>query len=175
MLIDKPLTASRITVRNYKNTDLSYMTAMWFDEKNGKYMSDPTAEYVDSEYQKALDNLENNPNGYYLTVVLNDSNDVIGSACIFPDEKCEVFDIGYCIHKIFWGRKLGSELLTLIIQWIKSHGGREITAEVAKENIASNKLLVKNGFEIKQESRFKKYKMNVWFDSYIYSLNCKNL
>ena len=42
MLIEEPLTSSKITVRNYQKTDLPYLTAMQFDEQNGKYMSDPT-------------------------------------------------------------------------------------------------------------------------------------
>ena len=109
MLIEKSLTSSRITVRNYQKSDLPYLTAMWFDEVNGKYMSDPTVEYVDSDFQKALGCLENNPDGYYLTVVLNCSDRIIGSACIFPDKKKEIFDIGYCIHKDYWGKKFGSE------------------------------------------------------------------
>ncbi len=65
MLIEKSLTSSRITVRNYQKSDLPYLTAMWFDEVNGKYMSDPTVEYVDSDFQKALGCLENNPDGYF--------------------------------------------------------------------------------------------------------------
>ena len=38
MLIEKPLVSSRITVRNYQKSDLPYLTAMWFDKENGKYM-----------------------------------------------------------------------------------------------------------------------------------------
>uniref|UniRef100_UPI003F68FFF0 hypothetical protein n=1 Tax=Anaerocaecibacter muris TaxID=2941513 RepID=UPI003F68FFF0 len=77
MLIEKPLVSSRITVRNYKKSDLPYLTAMWFDKENGKYMSDTTVEYVDSDFKKALDSLEDSPNGYYLTVVLNSSDEII--------------------------------------------------------------------------------------------------
>ena len=172
MLIEKPLISSRITVRNYQKKDLPYLTEMWFDKVNGKYMSDPTIEYVDSDFQKALDGLENNPDGYYLTIVLNGSNEIIGSACIFPDEKKEIFDIGYCIHKNYWRKRFGSELLTLIVTWIRNNGGIEITAEVAQDNIASNRLLTNNGFKIKKKSQFKKYKMNISFDSYIYTFSC---
>ncbi len=174
MLIEKSLTSSRITVRNYRKSDLPYLTAMWFDKENGKYLSDPTAEYVDSDFQKALDSLEDSPNGYYLTVVLNDSDKIIGSACIFPDEKKEIFDIGYCIHKDYWGKRFGSELLALTVNWIRNNGGIEITAEVAQDNIASNKLLTNNGFKIKKKLQFKKYKMNICFNSYIYTFNCAN-
>ena len=123
MQIEKPLVSSRITVRNYQKSDLPYLTAMWFDKENGKYMSDPTAEYVDSDFQKALDSLEDSPNGYYLTVVLNSSDEIIGSACIFPDEKKEIFDIGYCVHKGYWGKRFGSELLALIVTLIRNNGG----------------------------------------------------
>ena len=174
MLIEKPLVSSRITVRNYQKSDLPYLTAMWFDKENGKYMSDPTAEYVDNDFQKALDSLEDSPNGYYLTVVLNSSDEIIGSACIFPDEKKEIFDIGYCVHKDYWGKRFGSELLALIVTLIRNNGGIEITAEVAQDNIASNRLLAKNGFKIKKKSQFKKYKMNICFNSYIYTFSCAN-
>ncbi len=172
MQIEKSLTSSRITVRNYQKSDLPYLTAMWFDGENGKYMSDPTAEYVDSDFQKALDDLENNPDGYYLTVVLNGSDKIMGSACIFPDGNRKIFDIGYCIHKDYWGKRFGSELLALIVAWIRGNGGIEITAEVAQDNIASNSLLANNGFKIKKKSQFKKYKMDICFNSYIYSFNC---
>ena len=170
MLIEKPLSASRITIRNYQKADLPFLTAMWFDEENGKYLSDPTQEYVDSVYQAALDGLEDNPNGYYLTVVLNTSGQTIGSCFIFPDSKNESFDIGYCIHKNFWGKGLGKELISLLIDWVRDHGGVEITAEAAKENIASNQLLINTGFQVIRKSEFKKYNMDICYESLIYSL-----
>ena len=174
MLIEKTLSASRITIRNYQRTDLPFLTAMWFDEENGKYLSDPTREYVDSTYQTALDGLEDNPNGYYLTVVLNNSRKIIGSCCIFPDDKNESFDIGYCIHKNYWGRGLGKELILLIVNWVYDQGGIEITAEAAKENIASNCLLINAGFKIIRESKFKKYNMDICYESFIYRLSFEN-
>ena len=48
-----------------------------------------------------------------------------------------------------------------------NNGGIEITAEVAQDNIASNRLLTNNGFKIKKKSQFKKYKMNISFDGFI--------
>ena len=42
------------------------------------------------------------------------------------------------------------------------------TAEVAKDNIASCKLLEKFNFKIKKESSYKKYHMNIEFKSYIF-------
>lgn len=170
MKIENPLAGARITIRNYQKKDLPFMTAMWFDEENGKYLSDPTAEYVDSVYQKALDALEDSPNGYYLTVLLNDSGEMIGSCCVFPDDEKEVFDIGYCIHKDRWRRGFGRELVSLIVDWVHEQGGTEITAEAAKENIASNRLLMDMGFKVAGESKFKKYNMDIYYESLVYRL-----
>lgn len=173
MQIEGTLSTPRITVRNYQRADLPHLSAMWFDAENGKYLSDPTNEYVDDKYQAALDGLEDSSYGYYLTVVLNDSGEVIGSCFLFPDEKKERFDIGYCIHKNYWRQGYGTELLHLIVLWAREHGAVEITAEAAKENIASSLLLKKLGFEVVRESSFKKYNMNIEYESYIYRLTLK--
>lgn len=64
MKIDKTIHGQRIVIRNYEKSDLSFVTGMWLDEENGKYMSDPTAAYVDEVFQKALETLEESRFGY---------------------------------------------------------------------------------------------------------------
>lgn len=175
MLIKNPLRAAKITLRNYKKADMPYVTAMWFDDENGKYMIDPTKECVDSKYRSALDKLEDSEDGYYLTAVSNDSNEIVGSCCIFPDEKRECFDIGYCIRKDHWRKGLGTEVISLVIDWVIEQGGTQITAEVAKENVASCRLLQKNGFKVLRDASFKKYNMDISYDSYVFALDCKDV
>ena len=170
MQIEKPLSTSRITIRNYQKADLPFLCEMWFDKENGKYLSDPTKEYIDDKYQAALDGLEDSPYGYYLTVVLNDSQTIIGSCCIFPDEQKESFDIGYCIHKNDWRKGYGSEVLLSVINWVRDRGGKEITAEAAKENVPSNRMLQKHGFTVIRQSKFQKYNMDIEYESNIYGL-----
>ncbi len=91
MRIDNVLIGQRIIIRNYEKSDLDFLTGMWFDEENGKYMSDPTAEYVDEVFQKALDTLGESQFGYYLVITLADTMESIGSFCIFPDEDKKVY------------------------------------------------------------------------------------
>lgn len=93
MRIDNVLIGQRIIIRNYDKSDLDFLTGMWFDEENGKYMSDPTAEYVDEVFQKALDTLGESKFGYYLVIALADTMESIGSFCIFPDADKKVYDI----------------------------------------------------------------------------------
>ncbi len=171
MKIEHPLLGKRICLRNYTESDLAFLTDMWFDEENGKYMSDPTREYVDEAYQKALDTLGESQDGYYLVIELADTKERIGSACMFPDEEKKVYDIGYCIHKSKWKQGYGGEAIALMLAWLKAHGAEKVTAEVAVNNIPSNLLLRKFGFEVEKETEFKKYNMDVSFHSRIYAKN----
>lgn len=170
MKLKQDMIGTRIRLRNYKKADLSFCTGMWLDEVNGKYLSDPTSEHADEIYQKALDTLEDSKYGYYLIAELLNTKEKIGTACIFPDEKNR-YDIGYCIHKTKWKQGYGSEVISLLLSWLQEQGADEVTGEVAADNIASNKLLQKSGFHITKETRFKKYNMDITFDSYIYSRN----
>lgn len=169
MKIDKTIHGQRIVIRNYEKSDLDFVTGMWLDEENGKYMSDPTAAYVDEVFQKALETLDESRFGYYLIIKSANTGERIGSFSVFPDEDRKVYDIGYCIHKAHWKKGYGSEAMAVMLDWIAAQGAEKVTAEVAADNAASNALLRKFGFEIEQQTAFQKYNMDMRFDSYIYS------
>lgn len=168
MKLDRELRGGRIVVRSYRKADLPFLTGMWFDAENGKYMSDPTAEYVDEVYRDILDDLENSTDGYYLVAELADTGEPVASAGIFPVGE-GTYDIGYCVHRRFWRQGYGSEIVSLLLGWLREHGAKKVTAEVAVENTASNRLLQKFGFVVERKSRFSKYRMDVHFDSVIYA------
>ena len=170
MKLKQPLSSPRIVLRNYEKADLPFSVGMWLDAENGKYLSDPTPAFVDAAYQKALEELQDSQEGYYLIAQERNTGARLGTCCLFPDESRKVYDIGYCIHKNFWKQGYGTEMLGLIIQWVKDQGGTAITGEVAVENAASNALLRKLGFQVAQETQFRKYHMEVIFPSYLYRL-----
>lgn len=169
MRIEKPIRGNRIRIRNYEKSDLDFVTGMWLDEVNGKYLSDPTADHVDAAFQKALDSLSDSQSGYYLIIEHNEQGNRIGSFSVFPDEDGKVCDIGYCIHRDYWRNGFGSEALALILGWMKERGAEKVTAEVAVQNAASNALLRKFHFEVQTETSFDKYNMGIRFDSFIYA------
>lgn len=68
MRISNPIQGGRIRIRNYEATDLDFVTGMWFDEENGKYLSDPTRDFVDEAFQRALDELPDSKLGYYFVI-----------------------------------------------------------------------------------------------------------
>ena len=169
MKMNTKLTSERIVIRNYEPSDLEFVTRMWLDEENGAYMSDPTPEHVDATFQHALDSLQDSPFGYYLIIEHEKTGERVGSFSIFPDEYRKVYDIGYCIHKTHWRKGYASEAIARMLDWAKSRGAEKVTAEVAVENAASNALLHKFGFAVEKKAQFRKYNMDICFDSFIYA------
>ncbi len=170
MRIKDSLVGERIRIRNYEVADKAFCTGMWFDGENGKYLSDPTEEYVDDVYQEAIDTLQDADDGYYFVVDRTLDGKTIGTCCAFPSVDGTNIDIGYCILKEYWRQGYASEVLRLITSWAKENSVQSITAEVAKENVASCGLLEKMGFTVKEETTFKKYRMDITYDSYVYEL-----
>ena len=168
MKLDRPLEGERIVIRSYAPEDLDFCTGMWFDPENGRYLSDPAREYVDEVFQRALDGLQDSGNGYYLVVERKVGGERIGTCCAFPDEAGKAYDIGYCVHKSCWRQGFGREIVELLLDWVRDQDGTAVTAEAARENRGSCALLEKCGFTLKREASFRKYHMDIEFDSCIY-------
>lgn len=166
MKLQSPLTGLRLTLRDYAPEDLPFCTDMWFHPENGWYLSDPDRAHVDETFRKALNGLQDSPDGYYLIAELRSSGERIGTCCAFPE--ADVYDIGYCVHRERWRQGYGTEIVGLLTAWVQKQGGAAVTAEVAKDNRASRSLLEKCGFRAVREASFRKYHMDVQFDSVIY-------
>ena len=176
MQIKTPLEGARVRVRDYKNEDLPFVTGLWFDPENGRYMSDPAADRVDERYRRSCAEMEDNAGGFYFVIELCGTGERIGTCCAFPqdeegafDETHGCYDIGYCIHKSRWRQGFGTEVVNLLADWVREQGGTAVTAEAAKENRASCALLEKCGFAVLKEASFKKYHMGIVFSSLIYT------
>ncbi len=167
MVYEGVIRSERLTVRSYRPEDLSFVCALWLDEENGRYLSDPDRAHVDQAFQKALDGLYDSPYGYYF-VAENACGTRVGTCCAFPDDTGKVYDIGYCVDQKFWRQGYGQEIVTALEGWIFARGGEKITAEVAVENLPSNRLLQKLGYAVEQETEFQKYNMDITFPGYLY-------
>ena len=170
MLLNKNLETPRLTIRSWRKSDKDFTLSLWGDKENGKYMSDPVRENMDEAYLKCVDEMEDNPEGYYLVVEWKEDRTPVGTCCIFP-EKYGNYDIGYCIAKDHWKEGLGTEVVDAFIRWVKAEGGRSITGEVADINLASVALLRKFGFSEDRKTRYKKWGEETYFDAHYYKLN----
>lgn len=170
MQIKEIIQGDRIIIRDQYATDLGFVKDNFFDPEINKYMGDPLREFADDKYYNALSEMEDNEDGYYLIIQLKDSNEPIGTCCMFPNEDGSSYDIGYTLSRSKWRQGYGSEAIGLLLQRIIVLGGKTVTCEVAIDNTASNALIQKNGFYIDRETTFKKWNMDVTYKSYIYKL-----
>ncbi len=169
MLFIENLETPRLTIRSWRKSDKGFTLSLWGDKENGQYMSDPVRENMDDAYLKCVDEMEDNPEGYYLVAEWKENGTPVGTCCIFPENGN--YDIGYCISKEHWKEGLGTEVIDAIIRWVKAEGGKSITGEVADINLASVALLRKFGFSEDRKTRYKKWGEETYFDAHYYKLN----
>lgn len=167
MKLNQPIETPRLSIRSYRREDRDFSVSLWCDGENGAYMNTPLFQNLDETYLSFFDEMEDEPDGYYLIVEQN--GEPVGTCCMFPEE--ESWDIGYCIRKDLWRKGLGSELIEGLIAYIRKAGGRAVTAEVADRNAASKGLLQKYGFVPIRATRFKKWGEDTVFDSHVYRLD----
>jgi len=107
---------------------------------------------------------------YNLAIALNE--EVIGGCGLtihsLSDKRAE---IGYCIRRVDWGKGLGTEVAGELIRFgfkdLKMH---RIEAKCDPDNIASYKIMEKNGMQREGVLRQDKNIRGEWRDSYIYSI-----
>ena len=85
--------------------------------------------------------------------------------------KYMVDDIGYCIAKDHWQEGLGTEMIGALLQWIRAQGGTSASGEIADLNAGSVALARKLGMAPDEETRYKKWGEETYFDAHIYRVD----
>lgn len=136
-----------ILLRDVQESDLDDFFTFQLD-KEANYMAAFT--HKDPTDRKAFDNhwkrILNNPDTVNRTILFK--NIVVGSIAKFTIE--DKPEITYWIDKKHWGKGIATESVK---QFLKTITVRPLYARVAKDNIGSNSVLEKNGFEIIGEDR----------------------
>ena len=111
--------------------------------------------------------------GFDFAVVLKESNAVIGSGGLYPDDKNYSGELGWILHSDYWkqgfGTEFGGELIRYGFEDLKL--GR-IVAPYAAVNYGSYRVMERNG--MKREGMFRKAwwsrKDNEWIDQAWYAI-----
>ncbi len=83
------------------------------------------------------------------TIVVKEQQMMAGDLCFkgAPNEKGEI-EIGYGSHELFRGKGIMTEAVGVLTEWaFRQPGVLAIVAETDPENIASQRILEKNGFQ----------------------------
>ncbi|WOV87236.1 GNAT family N-acetyltransferase [Sporosarcina oncorhynchi] len=89
------------------------------------------------------------------------------------DESREVASLGYRVGKAHLGKGVAKKALRLLLETVKEHGVKQVNAKTTTTNIASQKVLERNGFEqIKTgDEEFEMNGQKVKFVTYFWTSN----
>lgn len=102
---------------------------------------------------------------------LRDTGKVIGSGSVTPgaDGACE---LGYNLSRAHWGRGYATEAARAMLHWAHTERGvRDFTVKHAKENTASQNVILKCGFRFDHEGQYSRFDGSETFDALCYVLH----
>ncbi|MGG0738141.1 GNAT family N-acetyltransferase [Niallia taxi] len=105
-------------------------------------------------------------------ITLKENGKVLGSCGFLNwDKRHFRTEIGYELHKNYWGQGLASEALKVVVQYGFEHMGLErIQALIEPPNLSSQSLLKKHGFLCEGLLRSYEFTSGKMDDLYMYSL-----
>jgi ribosomal-protein-alanine N-acetyltransferase len=168
------LETKRLLLRRVVNTDLNEMFELRSDTDIMKYIPRPILKNLEEakEHIASIDAKIESSEGINWGITLKVDDTLIGVAGTYRiDTENYRAEIGYMIHPSNSGQGLVSEIVKKLINYgFNTMNLHSIEAVIAPENIASAKVLEKNGFV--QEGLFKEnqYFEGRFLDSVVYSL-----
>lgn len=161
----------RLYIRSFEKEDAGFAISIWNDPEMGEYLPDEAMEEIDESYVKEIEELADADDCYYLIAELKDSHKRIGTCSFIVSGDEVIYDIAYCVHRNHWRNGYATEMAKGMIDYAKTQGADKVTVRVNKENIASNKVVKKLGFEVVGEKRYKKRGTDLEFVDHLYELN----
>ena len=133
----------RLVLKKLVDADKERLVSLIGDFRVSKTLSNVPYPYTlddADEWLKIVDNEEFN-----LNIFLND--DLIGGVGLTPAED-DFYELGYWLGVEYWGQGYATESVMELLNYAKSNTPCEkLKANAFKENVASAKVLEKNGFK----------------------------
>ena len=160
----------RLYLRSFEKEDARFAISIWNDPEMGEYLPDEAMEEIDENYVKAIEELAEVEDCYYLISELKDTHMRTGTCSFMVSDDRKIYDIAYCVHRNHWRNGYATEMAKGMIDYAKNQGATKVTVRVNKENVGSNKVVRSLGFEVVGEKTYKKRGTEIVFADYLYEL-----
>jgi len=149
-MITPRLETERLLLRPLRITDAQVVYSNWATDPDvSKYMRWSTHNSIE-ETKTWLVTAESSfysDKAYDWGFELKETSELIGSGGMYIRNDENIFEIGYCIMKKYWGMGIATEVAKAMLDFaISELGERTFFATHDKENPASGKVLEKLGF-----------------------------
>jgi len=163
---------TRVALREFAVTDLDESMAIVGDPGVTDYLSfdtrtrDQQSELLIKDIQRA----QSNPRpDYYLAIADRDTDQLTGFVRIALDAH-QRGELGYALRKDRWGEGITTEACQMMLEFgYESLGLHRIQAACGPNNIGSQRVLEKLGFELEGRMRDHVFTNGAWRDSLLYS------
>ncbi len=152
MDLEKNSLSNKIVFRRLIEKDANKLFEIYSDKIAMKYRGSKVMECIEDakSFISNQELKEKNKTTIRKGIDLKDKNELIGSVMyrFYKDKEGEC-EIGYSIGAKYWGQGLGKEIVRVLVESIRKNAEvKKIMAWSHKDNIASIKILEKNGFEL---------------------------
>ncbi|HLK56483.1 MAG TPA: GNAT family N-acetyltransferase [Chthonomonadaceae bacterium] len=169
------LTTNRLLLRPFEKEDFDAVYAFRSDEQVMRYwtVEPETAEEVRDFLQRVQEYPLQKPQlQFRFAVVLRAENRVIGGSGFgITNPNWREGEIGYHLHRGYWGRGYGTEAAGALVKFgfehLKLH---RIFAECFPENPASSRVMEKIGMKREAYLRQNKWIAGQWHDTLVYAM-----
>jgi len=167
-MISKPIQTERLVIRDVTPEDASSIYEIWNNPENDKYMGDPVG-----SLEEVMDicNEITSSDSYLKVIELHGNHDIIGTCCYGVTSKSDEWGFGYSISKKFWGNGFASEIVKAIIDEGTRNGIVHFISECAAENVASARVMQKNGMTFAYNSTILQPLRKIEYVSEVYKLS----
>ncbi len=152
-----PFHSPRLSYRVFEPKDESLYLQLTMSDELMKYINGVAHSESDSKerFQKVLETNATDDESEVYAVFHKETGDYVGLAK-FVFTNPGVAEIGYVLHKTFWGQGYGTEISKRMVQLSEvKKGVTEIIALIDPDNIASRKILMKCGLVLKELGTWK--------------------
>jgi ribosomal-protein-alanine N-acetyltransferase len=173
-----PVNLQRSIIRPYKDSDAESLATCANNPKIVRFMRNAFPHPYTLHHAKEWISMQSKSNPMYNFVIVHPvTGAVMGGIGLKPGEdvECRSAELGYYLGEEYWGQGVMPEAVLGFVDWAFSHfdgldGLERIFVRIFHSNIASERVVLKAGFQF--EGRMKKsvYKDGVMLDQLLYSV-----
>lgn len=141
LMIKDKLFTERLLLRPLALEDATAMQTFAGNPKNVRYMA-----WGPNSLDATVDFIKTTRVGCDYAIILKDTNKLIGSCGIYPDDKNDTGNLGWILHMDYWKCGYGTEFAKELVRYgFEDLKLRRIIAECVAENYGSYRLMERCG------------------------------
>lgn len=167
---DNDIRTNRLIIKAVTLDDTAFLADLWNDPEVGRYLNVPPYKNV-GELEDILEDMRTWNDEYSFIAYDIELDHKIGTCSVAADGPKGYWGFSYDVSRKFWGKGYATEMANAMIDFIYSLGARDLYCIVAKENLASRRVMDKCGLKETSITNYENPRTRVVYDAIIYRMH----